>query len=67
MIPAHSPCAVRLEMTTGRVKPAAMGTALLNILSAPSMYRAKERARRWPRTFAPASGVPAAASCHPSG
>ena len=50
-----------------RVKPAAMGTALLNILSAPSMHGARERARRGPRAFAPASGVPSAASCPPSG
>ena len=44
MVPAHAPCVVRLEMTTGRVKPAAMGTALLNILSTSPMLRATDRA-----------------------
>ena len=33
----------------------------------PSTYRARKRVRRGPRAFAPASGVPAAASCLPSG
>ena len=33
IVPAHAPSVVRLEMTTGRVNPAAMGTALLNTLA----------------------------------
>ena len=53
-------------MTTGRVNPASMGMVLWNILSAPSMTRAKARAPRGPLTLAPASGVAAAASGLPS-
>ena len=40
MIPVQSPCTVRLEITTGRVKPAAMGTGLPNILSTPPLFTA---------------------------
>ena len=36
MVVAQAPCAVRLEMTIGRVKPVAIGTAVLNI-SLPSL------------------------------